>query len=111
MIKKNNPIKIKLEGMVVSDKMQKTVVVKVERFKRHPFYHKVMRISKRFKAHDENNECKVGDIVIIEQTKPLSKEKKWKVIQIVKKAQKEESEEGDKEISLEQESINSDLNK
>jgi len=110
MTKKNNPIKRKLEGVVVSDKMQKTVVVKIERFKRHPLYHKVMRVSKRFKAHDENNECKVGDVVIIEQTRPLSKEKKWKVVQIVKRAQQEEPEEDDKEIAGEEESINSNLN-
>ena len=111
MTKKNNPIKRKLEGVVVSDKMQKTVVVKIERFKRHPLYHKVMRVSKRFKAHDENNECKVGDVVIIEQTRPLSKEKKWKVVQIVKRAQQEEPEEDNKEIAGEEESINSNLNK
>jgi small subunit ribosomal protein S17 len=110
MTKKNNPIKRKLEGVVVSDKMQKTVVVKIERFKRHPLYHKVMRVSKRFKAHDENNECKVGDVVIIEQTRPLSKEKRWKVVQIVKRAQQEEPEEDNKEIAGEEESINSNLN-
>jgi len=110
MTKKNNPIKRKLEGVVVSDKMQKTVVVKIERFKRHPLYHKVMRASKRFKAHDENNECKVGDVVIIEQTRPLSKEKRWKVVQIVKRAQQEEPEEDNKEIAGEEESINSNLN-
>lgn len=84
-MKKTNLIKRKLKGVVVSDKMQKTVVVKVERFKRHPLYHKVMKISKRFKAHDEKNECKIGDEVIIEQTRPLSKEKKWKVLEIVKR--------------------------
>jgi small subunit ribosomal protein S17 len=110
MTKKNNPIKRKLEGVVVSDKMQKTVVVKIERFKRHPLYHKVMRVSKRFKAHDENNECKVGDVVIIKQTRPLSKEKRWKVVQIVKRAQQEEPEEDNKEIAGEEESINSNLN-
>lgn len=83
---KKQKIKRKLEGVVVSDKMNKTVVVKVERFKRHPLYHKIMRVSKRFKAHDENNECKIGDIVVIEQTRPLSKEKRWRVVKIVKKA-------------------------
>ncbi|MCX8016020.1 MAG: 30S ribosomal protein S17 [Patescibacteria group bacterium] len=86
MIKKNKTIKRKLEGVVVSDKMNKTIVVKVESFKRHPLYHKIMRVSKRFKAHDEKNECKVGDVVVIEQTRPLSKEKRWKVAQIIKRA-------------------------
>lgn len=86
MIKKNKTIKRKLEGVVVSDKMDKTIVVKVESFKRHPLYHKTMKVSKRFKAHDEKNECKIGDIVVIEQTRPLSKEKRWKVVEILKKA-------------------------
>lgn len=87
MIKKNKTIKRrKLEGVVVSDKMNKTIVVKVESFKRHPLYHKIMKVSKRFKAHDEKNECKIGDVVVIEQTRPLSKEKRWKVVQILKRA-------------------------
>ncbi len=87
MIKKNNPIRKRLQGIVVSDKMNKTVVVRVERFKKHPLYHKVIGVSKRFKAHDENNSCKMGDLVVIEQTRPLSKEKRWKVVQIIKKAE------------------------
>jgi len=70
----------KLKGIVVSDKMQKTRVVKVERLKKHPHYEKYYKVSKRFKAHDENNEYKVGDEVIIQETRPLSKEKRWKII-------------------------------
>jgi len=77
---KNNKIRRKLEGIVVSDKMQKTRVVEVTRFKKHPLYKKYFKVSKRFKAHDENNEYKVGDKVIIEETRPLSKEKRWKII-------------------------------
>ncbi|MEK7480912.1 MAG: 30S ribosomal protein S17 [Patescibacteria group bacterium] len=72
--------KQQLEGIVVSDRMQKTVVVEVTRFKLHPLYHKRMRIRKRYKAHDEENKYHVGDKVIIEATKPLSKEKCWRVL-------------------------------
>lgn len=75
--------KRKLEGVVVSDKMQKTRVVEVSCFKKHPLYKKYYKISKRFKAHDENNEYKVGDKVIIEETRPLSKEKRWKIKSLV----------------------------
>ena len=72
--------KRKLEGKVVSDKMQKTRVVEVARFKKHPKYLKYYKTSKRFKAHDENNEYHTGDNVIMEETRPLSKEKRWKII-------------------------------
>jgi len=72
--------KKKLQGEVVSDKMQKTVVVEVKRVKMHPKYKKRYIVSKRYKAHDEKNEFKVGDKVIIEECRPLSKEKRWKVI-------------------------------
>lgn len=68
------------EGIVVSNKMQKTVVVKVERVFRHPFYQKVIREAKKFKAHDELGECKVGDRVEIMETRPLSREKRWRVV-------------------------------
>ena len=67
-------------GTVVSDKMKKTVVVKVDSVKRHPKYKKTYTVSKKFKAHDENNEYKVGDKVVIESVRPMSKEKKFKVI-------------------------------
>ncbi|MCS6788960.1 MAG: 30S ribosomal protein S17 [Patescibacteria group bacterium] len=72
--------KKKLEGVVVSDKMNKTRLVLVERFKKHPKYLKYFKVSKKFKAHDENNEYHVGDKVIIEETRPISKEKRWKII-------------------------------
>ena len=72
--------KRKLKGKVVSDKMQKTVVVKVERQVRHPRYKKVYKVHKRYKAHDEKEEYKVGDKVFIEECRPLSKEKKWRVV-------------------------------
>ena len=72
--------KRRLEGVVVSDKMMKTRVVEVTRFKKHPKYLKYFKVKKRFKAHDENNEYKVGDRVIIEETRPISKEKRWKII-------------------------------
>jgi small subunit ribosomal protein S17 len=72
--------KQQLTGLVVSDKMDKTVVVKVDMRKRHSKYKKSYTISKKFKAHDEKNEYKVGDKVVIESTRPISKEKKFKVI-------------------------------
>ncbi|MGB9848091.1 MAG: 30S ribosomal protein S17 [Minisyncoccia bacterium] len=107
MTEKKQTIKRRLEGIVVSDKMSKTVVVEVERFKRHPLYHKIMRISKRFKAHDEKNECKVGDRVLIEQTRPLSKEKRWKVIKII---HRKEENNGIENENLDQEKDESILN-
>jgi small subunit ribosomal protein S17 len=73
-------------GRVVSDKMQMTVVVAVETMFRHPLYGKTMRRTKKFKAHDANNECGIGDTVEIMETRPLSKEKRWRVVQIVEKA-------------------------
>lgn len=73
-------IKRQLKGIIVSDKMAKTVVVSVTRLKKHPKYKKYFKVTKRFKAHDENNEYKEGDRVVIEETKPMSKEKRWKII-------------------------------
>lgn len=70
-------------GVVVSDKMDKTVVVKVDRIIKHPVYNKFIKRSAKYKAHDEQNECKVGDQVVIVETRPLSKEKCWKVRQII----------------------------
>ncbi len=70
----------KLKGIVVSDKMNKTVVVRVERIKAHPKYEKRYRVHKKYKAHDEKNEYKIGDEVVIEECRPLSKEKKWRVV-------------------------------
>ena len=76
-------MKRSLEGVVVSAKMQKTVVVSVTRFKKHPKYLKYYKVSRRFKAHDETGVYKTGDKVQIEETRPLSKEKRWKVIGLV----------------------------
>lgn len=75
-----------LSGRVVSDKMDKTVTVLVERKVKHPLIGKVVRRSKKFHAHDENNECKEGDLVVIEESRPLSKTKAWRVSKIVEKA-------------------------
>ena len=73
-------------GVVVSDKMQKTVVVAIERHVQHPTYTKGVIRTIKFKAHDENNEAKIGDTVRIEQTRPLSKEKCWRVVEIIERA-------------------------
>lgn len=72
-----------LTGVVVSDKMDKTVVVAVERSKRHRLYQKTLRRTHRYKAHDPNNECKLGDTVMLVETRPLSKEKRWRVLSIL----------------------------
>jgi len=72
--------KRKLQGVVVSDKMQNTVVVKVERTKEHPKYKRRFKVHKKYKAHDEKKEYKMGDKVVIEEIAPISKDKKWKVI-------------------------------
>lgn len=73
-------------GKVVSNRMDKTVVVRVERTFRHPLYGKIMKRAKRFKAHDPRNECKIGDRVEIIETRPLSKDKRWRVAKILEKA-------------------------
>ena len=73
-------------GRVVSDKMDKTVVVTVERLVRHPLYKKSMKETIKFKAHDEKNECQVGDLVSVMQTRPLSKDKFWRVVEILERA-------------------------
>lgn len=72
--------KRKLQGTVVSDKMQKTVVVEIEQTKKHPKYHKRFSVHKRYKAHDEQETSKIGDVVTIEECRPLSKDKRWRVI-------------------------------
>ncbi len=79
--------KKELVGRVVSDKMDKTVVVLVERRERHPLYKKVIRIRKKYKAHDAENACRVGDLVRIRESRPLSKEKRWKVVEILERAE------------------------
>jgi small subunit ribosomal protein S17 len=81
--------KKKLLGEVVSDKMDKTVVVRVETLKRHSLYHKVIKHAKKYKAHDEENKCRIGDRVLIVESRPLSKEKSWVVEEILHKADSE----------------------
>ncbi len=73
-------------GLVVSDKMEKTVVVSIERRVQHPVYGKMVRRTKRLKAHDENNDAKTGDTVRIMETRPMSKGKRWRVVEIVERA-------------------------
>ena len=73
-------------GQVVSDKMDKTIVVAVEDSYRHPLYKKTMKRTYKLKAHDENNECGIGDTVEVMETRPLSKDKRWRLIRIVEKA-------------------------
>ncbi|WP_319203668.1 30S ribosomal protein S17 [uncultured Ilyobacter sp.] len=74
------------EGIVVSDKMDKTIVVLEEAMKLHPIYKKRMKSSNKFKAHDENNVAKTGDKVKIMETRPLSKDKRWRLVEIIEKA-------------------------
>lgn len=74
-------------GSVVSDKMDKTVVVRVERLVRHPRYGKVLRRTKRYKVHDEGNACRVGDVVRIVESRPLSREKRWIVEEILRRSE------------------------
>lgn len=81
-----NIIKRKMTGKVVSAKMQKTVVVVVNRLKEHPRYKKRYVVSKRYKAHNENPEVKEGDKVLIEETRPISRDKRWRVVEILKKS-------------------------
>lgn len=73
-------------GIVASDKMDKTVVVRVETRVAHPLYGRIVKVSNKFKAHDENNEARIGDKVKIMETRPLSKEKRWRVVEILEKA-------------------------
>lgn len=72
-------------GHVVSDRMDKTVVVSVEQFKKHPLYGRRVRTTKKFKSHDEGNACGIGDKVRIVETRPLSKDKRWRVVEILEK--------------------------
>ena len=73
-------------GIVVSDKMDKTVVVAIEDNVSHPLYKKIVKRTVKLKAHDENNECKAGDRVLVMETRPLSKDKRWRVANIIEKA-------------------------
>ena len=73
-------------GKVVSDKMDKTIVVAVEDHVKHPLYKKIVKNTYKLKAHDENNECREGDIVKVMETRPLSKDKRWRLVEIMEKA-------------------------
>ena len=72
-------------GIVVSNKMDKSIVVNVEESRRHPLYGKTQKVSKKYMAHDENNECAIGDKVKIMETRPLSKSKRWRLVEVVEK--------------------------
>jgi small subunit ribosomal protein S17 len=84
-VTERNERKIRI-GKVVSDKMEKTVVVSVERLVQHSLYNKAVKQTVKFKAHDENNESHIGDTVKIMETRPLSKDKRWRVVEIIEKA-------------------------
>ena len=73
-------------GVVVSDKMNKTIVVAVRDNVRHPLYNKIVKKTYKLKAHDENNQCKIGDTVKVMETRPLSKEKRWRLVEIIERA-------------------------
>lgn len=73
-------------GKVVSNKMDKTIVVTVEEHVKHPLYNKIMKRSSKLKAHDENNSCNIGDTVKVMETRPLSKDKRWRLVEIIEKA-------------------------
>ena len=73
-------------GVVVSDKMEKTIVVAIKDNVKHPLYKKVMKTTYKLKAHDENNECGIGDTVEVMETRPLSKDKRWRLVRIIEKA-------------------------
>lgn len=83
MTEAGKPIRKNRTGVVVSDKMDKTIVVAVETRRPHPLYRRVISRTNKFKAHDEKNECRMGDTVRIEETRPLSKEKRWRVVEIL----------------------------
>ena len=75
-----------LQGRVISDRMDKTITVLIERREKHPIYGKFVRRSTKVHAHDENNECRTGDVVVVEQSRPLSRTKCWRLLQIVERA-------------------------
>ena len=84
MAEKSNKRTIK--GVVVSDKMDKTIVVKAERLVKHPVFHKYVRRHVKYKAHDEQNSCKTGDTVLIIEARPMSRDKRWRMLEILEKA-------------------------
>ena len=75
------------EGVVVKNAADKTIVVNIQRHEMHSLYHRIVRRTRHFMAHDENNECKIGDIVRIMETRPLSKRKRWRLVKVIQKAQ------------------------
>lgn len=75
----------KLQGVITANRMKKTVVVRVDALRKHAKYLKYYRVSKKFKAHDETNEYQIGDVVVIQETRPLSKEKRWRVVSLVRR--------------------------
>ncbi|MDO4458953.1 MAG: 30S ribosomal protein S17 [Clostridia bacterium] len=81
-----NSMRKTLVGRVVSDKMDKTAVVAIEDSVRHPLYNKIIKRTVKYKVHDENNECGIGDRVRIMETRPLSKDKRWRLVEIIEKA-------------------------
>jgi len=91
--------KRKLKGIVVSDKMQKTIIIEVERIKKHSKYKRRYKISKRYKAHDEKGSYKLGDRVIIEECRPISKDKRWRVIGKVEQNKKQEPEKKQEKVT------------
>ncbi|MDD2269826.1 MAG: 30S ribosomal protein S17 [Eubacteriales bacterium] len=86
MNSENRSLRKTRTGIVVSDKMDKTIVVAIEDSVTHPLYKKIIKRTTKFKAHDENNECGVGDRVMIMETRPLSKDKNWRLVKILEKA-------------------------
>ena len=86
MVTDNQVNRKNMIGKVTSDKMDKTIAIRVETVKQHPLYKKTIKTSKKYKAHDENNEAKTGDIVKIMETRPLSKDKRWTLVEIIQKA-------------------------
>ena len=83
-------------GIVLSDKMKKTIVVRVERLTKHAEYGKVIKRKNKFKVHDEKNIAKIGDTVRIEETRPLSKDKRWKLLEVIKKGQSDPLQQSEK---------------
>jgi len=75
-----------IKGVVVSDRMDKTIIVKAERLVKHPVFHKYVRRHVKYKAHDEKNLCKIGDTVVIIETRPISKDKRWRILEITERA-------------------------
>ncbi|HBL84938.1 MAG: 30S ribosomal protein S17 [Clostridiales bacterium GWF2_38_85] len=86
MNSENRTLRKTRTGLVVSNKMDKTIVVAIQDSITHPLYKKIIKRTVKFKAHDENNECEIGDKVVIMETRPLSKDKNWRLVEIIKKA-------------------------